>query len=116
MFIYPAKSATSALAWPCLPHGGWTYSKGRPLYDVVSLPLVQGVSAVQLCGSGMLANEISNSAAANRNHYSDRLCRSSGMRKEENRRNELWTEKRALERKVTEYHASTSNCLHLYYL
>ena len=52
--------------------------------SIVSLPLVQGVSAIQLCGSMMLANEISNlfrSASSPGNLLqeititSDRLCR-----------------------------------------
>ena len=51
---------------------------------MVNLPLVQGVSAIQFCGSGMLANEIPNllrSASSPGNLLQqtattgDRLCR-----------------------------------------
>ena len=91
--------------------------------STVSLPRVQGVSAVQLCGSGMLAKDISNllrTRSINGNLLQptaitdDRLCgwHGEGSRK---KKRTVAGEERAAERKTIDYHAYV-NCLQLYHL
>ena len=116
-----AKSATSSLAWPCLMNGGWTYSKGwwacfwckacRPSSSAVQgcLQARYQVYSDRHRVLGIWCNNWRQDVRSGIRKAEEPNC---GRRRERKKNRTVDGEERASERKATDYHASTSNCLH----